>query len=202
MLTFDGQWHAGEVCSSRRNPSYNCTRQMADSVYGVVWGSAQSAQWWRWGYGMDNEHNSILSVVMWMHRNTVTRSWGPLSCHLSAVITSCFSMIMQGPMSQRSVTNSWKLKMSQFFHGLHTHQTCHPLSTFVMLWTDVSDSFFQVTANIQQLRTAIDEEWDNIPQSTAWSTLCEGDVVANDGHTRYWLVFWSTPLPFLKGFCD
>ena len=32
------------------------------------------------------------------------------------------------------------------------------------------------------------------PQSTTWSTLCEGDVrqmEANGGHTRYWLVFWS-----------
>ena len=29
---------------------------------------------------------------------------------------------------------------------------------------------------IQQLHTAIEEEWDNTPQSTAWSTLCKGDV--------------------------
>ena len=33
-----------------------------------------------------------------MHRDTVTRSWGPLSCHSFAAITSCFSMIMNGPM--------------------------------------------------------------------------------------------------------
>ena len=42
-------------------------------------------------------------------------------------------------------------------------------------------------------------------QSTAWSTLCEGDVVlheANGGHTRYWQVFCSTPLPFFKGIWD
>jgi hypothetical protein len=25
---------------------------------------------------------------------------------------------------------------------------------------------------------------------------------ANGGHTRYWLVFWSKPLPFFKGICD
>jgi hypothetical protein len=34
------------------------------------------------------------------------------------------------------------------------------------------------------------------PQSTAWSTLCEGDVElheANGGQTIYRLVFWSTP---------
>ena len=33
MLTFDGHWHAGEVCSSLINPSFNCTGQMADSVW-------------------------------------------------------------------------------------------------------------------------------------------------------------------------
>ncbi len=30
-------WHFGEVFSSRMNPGFHCTGQMADSVYGVVW---------------------------------------------------------------------------------------------------------------------------------------------------------------------
>ncbi len=36
-----------------------------------------------------------------------------------------------------------------------------------------------VPANIQQLHTAIEEEWptSHRPQSTTWSTLCEGDVL-------------------------
>jgi hypothetical protein len=78
---------------------------------------------------------------------------------------------------QGSAHNSWKLKMSQFFHGLYTHQICHPLNMFGMLWID----------NIQQLRTAIEE----FPQATISSlinsmqkrhvTLQE----ANSGHTRY-----------------
>ena len=58
-----------------------------------------------------------------MHRDTLTRSWGPLLCPSSAAITSCFSLIMHSPMSQGSVHSSWMLKMSQFFLGLHTHQT-------------------------------------------------------------------------------
>jgi hypothetical protein len=37
MLTFDGLWHAGEVCSSQMNHGFNCTEQMAESLYGVVW---------------------------------------------------------------------------------------------------------------------------------------------------------------------
>ncbi len=35
MLTFDGVWHFGEVFSSRMNPGFHCTGQIADSVYGV-----------------------------------------------------------------------------------------------------------------------------------------------------------------------
>ncbi len=30
MLTFDGVWHFGEVFSSRMNPGFHCTGQMAD----------------------------------------------------------------------------------------------------------------------------------------------------------------------------
>jgi hypothetical protein len=82
-------------------------------------------------------------MAIWRHRDTVTRSWGPYSCHSSDAITSCFSMIMHNPMLQGSVYNSWNLKMSQFFHGLHIHQTCHPLSMVEMLWIDVYDSLFQ-----------------------------------------------------------
>ncbi len=37
MLTFDGVWHSGEVFSSRMNPGFHCTGQMADNVYDVVW---------------------------------------------------------------------------------------------------------------------------------------------------------------------
>ncbi len=34
MLTFDGVWHFREVFSSRMNPGFHCTGQMANSVYG------------------------------------------------------------------------------------------------------------------------------------------------------------------------
>ncbi len=54
-----------------------------------------------------------------------------------------------------------------------------------------------VPANIQQLRTAIEEEWTNIPQATinylinsVWRR-CVALGEANGGHTRYWLVFGS-----------
>ncbi len=53
MLTFDGIWHFGEVFSSRMNPGFHCTGQMADSVYGVVWvsGLLKSTLWIEWHGG-------------------------------------------------------------------------------------------------------------------------------------------------------
>ncbi len=75
--------------------------------------------------------------------------------------TSCCSMIMHGPMLHGSVHNSWKLKTSQFLHGKHT-----PIEH---VWDALVRRIRQhvpVPANIQQLRTAIEEEWTNIPQAT------------------------------------
>ncbi len=87
MLTFDGVWHFGEGFSSRMNPGFHCTGQMADSMYGVVWvsGLLMSTLWIEWpmvavglwygqAYVMDNEHGCILLVAFWIHRDTVTRS--------------------------------------------------------------------------------------------------------------------------------
>jgi hypothetical protein len=57
-----------------------------------------------------------------------------------------------------------------------------------------------VPSNIQQLRTAIEEEWENIPQATIkWSTLCKGDV----SHCMRQMVvipvtdWFSDPRPYL-----
>jgi transposase len=49
---------------------------------------------------------------------------------------------------------------------------------------------FLVTSNFQQLRTAIEEEWGNIPQATINSLInamqrCVLLHEANGGHTRY-----------------
>ncbi len=84
---------------------------------------------------------------------------------------------MHGPMLQGSVHNSWKLKTSQFLHGQHTHRTCHPLSMFGMLWIGVYDSVFQflpISSNFAQPLKRSGPTF-NRPQSTTWSTLCEGD---------------------------
>ena len=136
MLTFDGHWHAVEVCSSWINPSFNCTGQTA-------------------------------------------LSWGQWLCHSSATTTSGFSMIMHGPMSQGSVHNCWKLKMSQFFHGLHSHQTYHPLSMFGMVLVDLYEIVFQFLPISSNFALPLRRSGTTFhrPQSTAWSTLCDGDVL-------------------------
>ncbi len=203
MLTFDGVWHFGEVFSSRMNPGFHCTGQMADSVYGVVWvsGLLMSTLWIEWpmvavglwygqAYAIDTEHRCILLMAFWMHRDTVMRSWGPLLCHSSTTITSCCSMIMHGPMLQGSVHNSWKLKTFQFLHGQHIHRTYHPLRMFGMLWIGVYDSVFQllpISSNFAQpLKRSgqPDQLYAKEVCCTAWG-----------GHTRYSLVFGHPPDP-------
>ncbi len=87
---------------------------------------------WRWGYGMGRhmyEHRCILLMAFWMHRDTVTRSWGPLLCHSSTTITSCCSMIMHGPMLQGlyTIPGSWKHPsscMASILTGHVTHWAC------------------------------------------------------------------------------
>lgn len=82
------------------------------------------------------------TLLLWStrtDRDTVTRSWGPLSCHSITVITLCCSMIMHYPMLRGSVLSSGrKLKTSQFlFYFLFWHTqplkwrgpTLHGLST-------------------------------------------------------------------------
>ncbi len=122
MLTFDGVWHFGEVFSSRINPGFHCTWQMARqrvwhhvgerfaevNAVDRVAHSDSKVMYWQ-AYVMNNEHRCILLMALSMHRDTVMRSRGPLLCHSSTTITSCCSMIMHGPMLQGSVHNSWKL---------------------------------------------------------------------------------------------
>ncbi len=201
MLTFDGVWHFGEVFSSRMNPGFHSTGQMADSVYGVVWvnGLLMSTLWIEWPmvavglwygqmYVMDYGHRSLIWMAYWMHRDTVTRSWGPLLCHSSTTITSCCSMIMHGPMLQRSVHNSWKLKTSQFLDGQHTHRTCHPLSMFGMLWIGAYNSVFQFLPISSNFTQPLKRSGFHRPQSTTWSTLCDGNVALREANGGYWLV--------------
>ncbi len=64
MLTFYGVWHVREVFSSRMNPGFHSTGQMADSVYGVVssahekWGQKQKCCIYNFGQCRLQKHVS------------------------------------------------------------------------------------------------------------------------------------------------
>jgi hypothetical protein len=138
---------------------------------------------------------------MWIHRDTVTICWGPLSCHSSASITSSFSMIMHSPMSQVSVLNSWKLKMTQFFHGLHIHQTCHPLSMFGMLWIDMYKRVFQflpISRGVGQHTAGHNQQLYQLYVKemcrTAWGKLWSYQILTD--------FFYPCPYLFFKDICD
>ncbi len=130
---------------------------------------------------MDNENRCILLMAFWMHRDSVTRSWGPLLCH-SSTSHDHYLMLQHDnarPMLQGSVHNSWKLKTSQFLHGHHTQRICHQLSMFGMLWISVYDNAFQFLPKSSNFAQPLKRRGLTFhrPQSTTWSTLCEGDVL-------------------------
>jgi hypothetical protein len=142
-----------------------------------------------------------------MHRHIVMKSWGPLSCQSSANITSCFSMIMHDPMTQGSIHIFWKLKMFQFFHGLHTHSPNR--SHIEHVWDALDWRVWQrVPTNIQQLCTVIEEEWDNIQQATINSLInsmwrrCVMLDEANCIFYHIWTGFLIHSPTFFKGICD
>ncbi len=59
------------------------------------------------------------------------------------------------------------------------NRTCHPLSMFGMLWIGVYDSVFQflpISSNFAQPLKRSEATFHR-PESSTWSTLCEGDVL-------------------------
>ncbi len=165
------------------------------STLWIEWAMVAVGLWYGQAYVMDNEHRCILLMAFWMHRDTVTRSWGSLLCHSSTTITSCWSMIMHCPHVARICT--------QFLEAENIPVLAWPayspdMSPIEHVWDALDRRIRQrvpVPANIQQLRTAIKEEWTNIPQATINNLInsmrrrCVALREANGGHTRYWLVF-------------
>jgi hypothetical protein len=82
------------------------------------------------------------------------------------------------PMSQGSVHNSWKLKMSVRPWPAYSPD----MSPTKHVWGDLDWRVRQrvsVPANIQQLHAAVEQEWDNILRdltNSLMNSICEGDV--------------------------
>ncbi len=201
-------WHFGEVSSSRMNPGFHCTGQMADSVYGVVWvsGLLMSTLWieWpmvAWGYGMagvcygatntgafyccilnaQRYHDEILRpiVVPFIHDH-----------HLMLQHDKCTAPML--PRLCNTIPESWKHPsscMASILTGHVTHWAC--LGCSGSAYTTACSS----SANIQQTSAqplrGVDQHstgHNQQPDQLYVKEMCCLRV-ANDGHTSYWVVF-------------
>ena len=75
--------------------------------------------------------------------------------------------------------------------------------TIENVWYALDQSVLQrvpVHANIQQHRTAIKEEWDNIPQAIINSLV--NSMRRSTSHQILTVFFIHTPMFFFKGICD
>ncbi|KAL0151743.1 hypothetical protein M9458_052969 [Cirrhinus mrigala] len=169
---------------------------MADSVYGVVWvsGLLMSTLWIEWPLGGGGV--IVWAGIFYGQRTRVHFIDGILNVQryraeiLRPIVVPFIHDHHLIPMLQGSVHNSWKLNTSQFLHGQHTHRTRH----IEHVWNALDRRIRQrvpVPANIQQLRTATEEEWTNTPQATINNLInsmrrrCVALREANGGHTGY-----------------
>ena len=155
--------------------------------------SEQSAPWWRWGYGM-GRHKPQTTKTIAFYRDEILRPIVVPSIHRNPLM---FQHNNARPHVARICT--------QFLEAENVPVLPWPAyapdtSPIEHVW-DALDRCVQqcvpVPANINQLHTAFEEEWDNIQQATINSLInsmwrrCVVLHEGNGGHTRYWLVFWS-----------
>ncbi len=164
MLTFDGVWHFGEVFSLRMNPGYHCTGQMADSMYGVVWVSGLLMHFIDGILNAQRYHDEILRpiVVPFIHDHHLMLQHDNARPHVARICTQFLE-------AENIPVLAWPAYSPDMSHIEH-------------VWDALDRPIRQrapVPANIQQLRTALkrSEPTFHRPQSTTWSTLCEGDVL-------------------------
>ena len=158
----------------------------------------QSAQWWRWGwagisYGQQTQLHRYCDEILKLIVMPFIRR---------------HHLMFQNNNARPHVARIW----TQFLEAKNVPVLPWPayspdMSPIEHVWDALDQCVLQhvpVQANIQQLHTTTEEEWDNVPQVTINSLInsiwrkCVVLHDANCGHARYWLVFWSTPLLFLK----
>ncbi len=154
MLTFDGVLHFGEVFSSWMNPGFHCTGQTADSMYGVVWvsGLLMSTLWIEWPMLVGLwYHDEILRpiVVPFIHDHHLMLQHDNPRPHVAKICTQ----FLEAKNIPVLALPAYSLDMSPIEHVWDALDRC-------------IRQHVPVPANIQQLCTAIEEEWTNIPQAT------------------------------------
>ncbi len=171
---------------------------MADSVYGVMWLSSllMSMLWIEWpmvavglwygqAYVKDNEHRCILLMAFWMHRDTVTRSWGSLLCHSSTTITSCSKDLYTIPVS-------WKHPSSCLASILSPD-----MSPIEHVWDALDRRIRQrvpVPANIQQQHS----HWRGVDQHSTGHNQQPDQLYVKEMCCTAWGKWWSHQI--LTGF--
>ncbi len=216
MLTFDYIWHFGEVFSSRMNPGFHCTWQMADRVYGVVWvsGLLMSTLWIERpmvAVGLWYEHGMVWGVC-YGQRTQVHFINGLLNAqrYRDEILGPIVVPFIHDHHLMLQHDNAWPHVAricTQFLENENipvlAWPACSPdITPIKHVWDALDRRIRQrvpVPVNIQQLRTAIEEECTNIQQATINNLInsmrrrCVALRKANGGHTRYWLVFGPPP---------
>ena len=91
------------------------------------------------------------------------------------------------PVLQGSVHSSWKLKTSQFLHGQHTHQTCHPLSMFGMLWIRlVYDTYTTACSCSCQYPATWHSHWRGVDQHSTGHNQQPDQLYAKEMWGKWW----------------
>ncbi len=163
----------------RMNPAFHCTGQMADSVYGVVWvsGLLVSMLWIEWPMG---------AVGLW---------YGAGICYGQRTQVHFIDGILNAQRYCDEILKPIVVPFIHDHHLMLQHDNTRPhverictqfleaenipvlawpayspdMSPIEHVWDALDRRIRQrvpVPANIQQLHTAIKEEWTNIPQTT------------------------------------
>ncbi len=213
MLTFDGVWHFGEVFSSQMNPGFHCTGQMAHTVWRHV------GEWFADVNILDRAAHGGGGVMVWAGVCYGQRTqvhfidgilnaqipWRDPEAHCCTIYTHDHHLMLQHDNARPHVASI----CTQFLEAENIPVLVWPayspdMSSIEHVWDALDRCIRQrvpVPANIQQLHTAIEEEWSNISQATinnlinSMRSRCVALREANGGHTRYWLVFGNPPPP-------
>ncbi len=177
------------------------TACMASSGWAVCWCQrcGSSGPWWRWGYGMGRRmlwttntgafywwhfeqryHDEILRpiVVPFIHDHHLMLQHGNAWPHVTRICTQ----FLEAKNNPVIAWPAYSLDKSPIEH----------------VWDALDQHIRQrvpVPAKIQQLRTAIEEEWTNIPQATINNLInsmrrrCIALCEANGGHTQILIGF-------------
>ncbi len=174
------------------------TACMASCGWAVCWcqRSGSSGPWWRWGYGIGRH-------MLWT-TNTGAFYWYRDEILRPIVVPFIHGhhLMLQHDNARPHVTRI----CTQFLEAENIPVLAWPayssdMSPIEHVWDALDRRIRQrvpVPANIQQLHTAIEEEWTNSPQATINNLInsmwrrCVALREANGGHTRYWL---DTPPP-------